>query len=632
MPVMRLRMRSPLRVSALTLVVMLACLTMSASAGPAAEGATPDQWVTTSLPNEPGLTSSGLNGVSCLSATSCVAVGQDVLQSGTGQSLPLVATFHDGTWSFTPLPEPAAFPADASAELDSVSCVTTTACVAVGGITGSANAGFAEILSGGSWQPVTTFGSGPASTSLSSVSCTSATSCVAVGDGTASGSSVIAMLSGSTWSTQSSQTPISDISCPTPSYCMAVGQRNTGLTGLHAEVFDGSSWTPVDLPLPPGITSGSFPGFGAVSCWAAASCLVGGSAVTSVLPFPPESFTLVYSGIAEVLSGTTATSSTVVLGTSGISGVSCSSANSCAAVTSAGSITSVATFINGAWAAAGGNASGNAVSCIPATCVTVGASGDGTSTSSQRLGFPFVGLAATADNQGYWLANQAGGVWNYGSAAYSGSLGDVTLNQPVVGIASTPGGGGYWEDAADGGVFTFGDASFYGSTGGIKLNQPMVGMAALPNGTGYWLVAADGGIFSYGAAQFYGSMGGTSLNKPIVGMASTPDGNGYWLVASDGGVFAFGDAAFWGSMGGKPLNKPVVGMAADPLTGGYWEVASDGGIFAFNAPFYGSTGAITLNQPITAMDASPTGLGYRFVARDGGVFDFGDSSFFGSPA
>ena len=414
MPVMGLRMRSRLRVSTLTLVVMLACLTVSASAGPAAEGATPNQWVTTALPNAPGWTSSGLNGVSCLSATSCVAVGQYVLQSAAGQSLPLVATFHDATWNFTPLPEPAAFPADASAVLNSVSCVTATTCVAVGGATGSINAGFAEILSGGSWQAVTTFGSGAAPQYLRSVSCTSATSCVAVGDGTAPGSSVIAMLSGSTWSTQSSQTPLVDVSCPTASYCMAVGQTNTGLTGLHGEVFDGSSWTPVDLPLPPGITSGSFPGFFAVSCWAAARCLVGGSAVTSVLPFPSDSFTLVYSGIAEVLSGTTATSSTIVLGTSGISGVSCSSANSCAAVTSAGSITPVATYINGAWAAAGGNASGKAVSCIPATCVTVGASGDGASTSSRRLGSPFVGLAATPDDQGYWLANQAGGVWNYG--------------------------------------------------------------------------------------------------------------------------------------------------------------------------------------------------------------------------
>ena len=31
--------------------------------------------------------------------------------------------------------------------------------------------------------------------------------------------------------------------------------------------------------------------------------------------------------------------------------------------------------------------------------------------------------------------------------------------------------------AADGGVFNYGDAKFSGSTGNIKLNQPIVGMA-----------------------------------------------------------------------------------------------------------------------------------------------------------
>jgi hypothetical protein len=120
---------------------------------------------------------------------------------------------------------------------------------------------------------------------------------------------------------------------------------------------------------------------------------------------------------------------------------------------------------------------------------------------------------------------------------------------------------GYRMVASDGGVFDFGSAAFYGSSGNLALNQPIVGMASTPDGKGYWLVASDGGIFSFGDATFYGSTGNLALDRPIVGMSSTPDGKGYWLVASDGGIFSFGDAPFDGSMGGTALNEPIVGFA-----------------------------------------------------------------------
>ena len=131
-------------------------------------------------------------------------------------------------------------------------------------------------------------------------------------------------------------------------------------------------------------------------------------------------------------------------------------------------------------------------------------------------------------------------------------------------MAATPDENGYWLVASDGGIFAYGDAGFFGSTGGKRWWRRSSAWPATPDGGGYWLVASDGGIFSFGDAHFYGSMGGKPLNQPIVGMAATPDGLGYWLVASDGGIFAFGDAPFHGSMGGKPLNRPIVGMAATP--------------------------------------------------------------------
>ena len=179
---------------------------------------------------------------------------------------------------------------------------------------------------------------------------------------------------------------------------------------------------------------------------------------------------------------------------------------------------------------------------------------------------------------GYWMAAADGGVFNFGSAGFYGSIGGTRLNSPVVGLAHTSDQGGYWEVGADGGIFNFGDAAYLGSMGGKHLDAPVVGMAATPYqsvvppdqpdpaGKGYWMVASDGGVFAFGDAVFSDSMGGKHLNSPIVGMTATPDGKGYWLVASDGGTFAFGDAVYFGSMGGKPLNSPVVGATSVAVT------------------------------------------------------------------
>jgi hypothetical protein len=64
-----------------------------------------------------------------------------------------------------------------------------------------------------------------------------------------------------------------------------------------------------------------------------------------------------------------------------------------------------------------------------------------------------VGMAATPDGRGYWLAAQDGGVFSYGDASFHGSMATRALNAPVAGIVATPDGGGYWMSAQDGGVF-----------------------------------------------------------------------------------------------------------------------------------------------------------------------------------
>ena len=111
------------------------------------------------------------------------------------------------------------------------------------------------------------------------------------------------------------------------------------------------------------------------------------------------------------------------------------------------------------------------------------------------------------------------------------------LNKPVEEISGTPAGDGYRLVASDGGVFDFGSAAFEGSMGGAPLNKPIVGMAATGDGNGYWLVGADGGVFNFGTAPFSGSLGSLKLNQPIVAMATVGPTIGVapcWLGLSTG--------------------------------------------------------------------------------------------------
>jgi hypothetical protein len=207
--------------------------------------------------------------------------------------------------------------------------------------------------------------------------------------------------------------------------------------------------------------------------------------------------------------------------------------------------------------------------------------------------------------EGYFLYGSAGEVATGGDARYQGDVSNAALAYPIVGLAASANGSGYYLAASNGGIFSFA-APFYGSASTVHLAKPIVGMAATPSGHGYWLVASDGGICTFGDARFHGSTGNVRLAKPIVGMATTPDGNGYWLVASDGGIFTFGDARFHGSTGNVRLTRPIVGMAVTPDGNGYWLDASDGGVFTFgDAPFYGSLGGQGVTDAVGLVGSAP---------------------------
>ena len=135
-------------------------------------------WAIQPTPNPAGSTRSDLYSVSCTSATSCVAVGFFVNSSGT--YVALTESWNGTAWAIQPTPTPTGA---LQSFLTGVSCIAAAACIAVGYYLNSAGTDvtLAEQWEGTDWalQP-TPSGGGV----LSGVSCTSATACMAVGKGT----------------------------------------------------------------------------------------------------------------------------------------------------------------------------------------------------------------------------------------------------------------------------------------------------------------------------------------------------------------------------------------------------------------------------------------------------------------
>ena len=572
-----------------------------------------------------------LSDVSCTTSTFCVAVGSENSGAGGGT---LIEQWNGTTWTVVPSVDA---PATTGDTLNSVSCVGTAFCLAVGG--SGTGPSVAETWNGTAWSFVTAAApTGSTTSPLSSVSCVSATTCEVLGTASVPGTNSIFgnQWNGTTLTATNAATPTPTTTTPVPSatgmdcvsasWCIAVGNGDTNSNGSSfSEVWNGTAWTLQTTPQP---TTGLGSLLSSVSCAGASFC----QAVGQVNLAGPLSQNLIESWNGTQWSITATVPDTSATANNSLTGVDCFSATTCSAVGSAAATTgpspaSLALTWNGTtWSIVPNTPNQGtvqttlaAVSCLTDwSCVAVGNYRPTVTT------FAAFAMAAPIARTGYRFVASDGGVFSYGSGApFLGSMGGTPLNKPIVGMAVMPGGDGYDLVASDGGIFSFGSAQFYGSTGSIHLNAPIVGMALTPDGAGYWLVASDGGIFSYGDAQFYGSTGSLKLNKPIVGMAATPDGRGYWLVASDGGIFNYGDATFQGSAGSLTLNQPVVGMAA-PLSGGYYLVASDGGIFTYpitnGPPFYGSTGSIKLNKPIVGMTAVSNG--YYLSASDGGVFTY----------
>ncbi len=248
----------------------------------------------------PGPVTNALYGVSCISATACTAVGN--YTPGSGGTRTLIESWNGTSWSVVPSPSPSA----TGNWLNGVSCVSAAACIAVGFKSTSSTqnhyATLAESWDGTNWSVVPSPSPSATRNFLSDVSCVSATACTAVGSRRVNGldKTLIESWNGTTWSVVPSRNPsanndrLGGVSCLSATACTAVGSYDSGLlTRGLIESWNGTRWSKVFSP-----RRGFWDVLGSVSCASATACIAvgiyaGGSEHTSIESWNGTSWSVV---------------------------------------------------------------------------------------------------------------------------------------------------------------------------------------------------------------------------------------------------------------------------------------------------------------------------------------------------
>lgn len=196
-----------------------------------------------------------LNGVTCVSAEDCIAVG------GASKPIPFTSKMKNTAerwngkkWSTVLPPGPSAA---LGASLSSVACTSASNCIAVGDYTKTSGdtGAQADLWNGRSWSATqVALPEGAAPTSLSGVACASASNCWAVG--TAGKLTLIDHWDGTKWSLASSPSPhparpnvLLGVACASARECWAVGHDvPAAATASLTERWNGSRWAVAHTP------------------------------------------------------------------------------------------------------------------------------------------------------------------------------------------------------------------------------------------------------------------------------------------------------------------------------------------------------------------------------------------------
>jgi hypothetical protein len=246
-------------------------------------------WVTREMPAPPGAVDADLTGISCASASSCMAVGYAFDLDGFPQTL---AEIWDGDgWQVLPAPG-----YRTGSELSAVSCRSKLGCVVIGLQFASPATKEVEYFWSTKRWTVTALPilpSVPGDVALTALACPTKGFCMLAGYYAAQTTGQIVPASeswdGKTWTVHAAEakgtkgTELRSIHCVSSSFCVAVGGYAGAVEGLAAgllglsEIWNGKSWRIVDVPGPTGASTGSLSG---VRCVSATRCeAVGGYAV-----------------------------------------------------------------------------------------------------------------------------------------------------------------------------------------------------------------------------------------------------------------------------------------------------------------------------------------------------------------
>jgi hypothetical protein len=231
-------------------------------------------WSIDAAPN-PSPTDDFLTGIACLTTTDCIAVGDTENEGWTGA---FIESWNGSTWTVTAIQDP-----DIAAPyyLSSISCPALNFCAAAGSYAnGTATLPMLQVWTAGVWgfEPAASGTTGQ----LESVACATTIACFAVGYSSALGTlqPIIESYNGVVWSAAPgdpsfTQGALFGVSCPLnaskddPAACLAVG--GSGSQGA-AEAWNGVSWTLMPTPATENLT--------AVSCWTATLCVAVGLSST----------------------------------------------------------------------------------------------------------------------------------------------------------------------------------------------------------------------------------------------------------------------------------------------------------------------------------------------------------------
>lgn len=192
----------------------------------------------------PVVSASGLRGITCASATSCVAVG--VVTAASGAPMPAIESETAGTWGrVVELGVASATTVLTGGTLDAISCTTTSVCVATGSLTTSTSTTVAGVAVDvrGEWAPpieATSIDSSidePTTAALGAVDCPAANACVAVGDVGATSAGTLV----DTVAIEAAVVPVRPIVNPAPPFDVAAVPRPSAVLVAWAPGRDGGS-------------------------------------------------------------------------------------------------------------------------------------------------------------------------------------------------------------------------------------------------------------------------------------------------------------------------------------------------------------------------------------------------------